>query len=108
MDANTKPPPDAIDRLRAGVFIATDRIKKVGASGDTRLPGDLVPEAGHWDRAFVDLTNARRLVRLSPEACAAVVREALTADPSLAVEIVRAARAAERAAKEAAEAKKPA
>lgn len=95
---------DPKERLKTGVYVATDRLDVGRADGtkERRIQGELVPEAAHWNRAFIDLTNARRLFRLSPEACAAVVREAIAADPEVAVEILRTAREVERQRKAAA------
>ncbi len=86
----TKPAPDALARIREGVLVATEKLRVGTASGTTELrhAGELVPEAAHWDRLFVELTKGR-VLRLSPEACVAVVREAIAADPGLLAGIVK-------------------
>jgi hypothetical protein len=72
------------DGVRTGVIIATEKLNVTRAGKPTVvLPGELVPEAVGWERALVEMTNARRLVRLSPDACVAIVREAIKADPTL-------------------------
>ena len=77
----------ALDRqqaMRRCVLVAQEQIRD---GAEERLPGDPIPSARAWGRGFVDVTRGR-LLALSPEACAAIVREALKADPSL-VEALR-------------------
>lgn len=76
------------ENLRGGVYVVAADRPRVNRKGQlvTLLPGQTIPEAAKWDRAAVDLTRGR-LLRLSPEACVEIVREALRADPSLAEEL---------------------
>lgn len=89
------PLPDAVASeepdMPNAIFIVLQRHVRAN-DGTTKEPGDLLPEAADWRRLDVSL-DRRELLRLSPEACAAIVREAVAADPGLATEIVRAARA---------------
>lgn len=79
---------DLKDSLSHCVLIAQERLR---VGDEDRMPGTPVPEARRWERGFVDVTRGR-MVALSPEACAEIVRAALQADPSLAQAFASAAR----------------
>lgn len=76
------------DEVMARSFIVTLRICKVG--NDLRPPGMPAPEARTWRRGYRDVEQGRLLV-LSPEACAELLRFGLEHDRALAAAIVRAA-----------------